>query len=182
MALARIVRCRRAVLAAAMVPSRRPVAWWSTCRATAASASADRGALLRATHDRTSAGGSSRCLVLKAQRVSARRMLGSSGRPRASVSVAAVSARAMSFRYLAEASFHFMSTYLQANSYQVVSSFARSQAVGLPVPRLNASPLRAAVIRALRKLSACAALRNASFHSLAPTFQRTQYVVTSLPL
>ena len=40
-------------------------------------------------------------------------MLGSSGRPGVSVSiagVAAVSAREMSFRYLAEARFHFMST------------------------------------------------------------------------
>ena len=64
----------------------------------------------------------------------------------------------------------------------MVTAFFRSQAVGLPVSRLNASPLRAAVISALRKLSACAALRNASFHSLPPTFQRTQYVVTSLPL
>jgi len=36
--------------------------------------------------------------------------------------VAAVSALAMSFRYLAEACFHFMSTYVQANSYQVVSA------------------------------------------------------------
>jgi len=79
------------------------------------------------------------------------------GRSAASTSiagVAAVSARAMSFRYLAEACFHFMSTYLQADSYQVVSAFLRTQAVGLPVARLNASPRRAAVSRALRKLSA----------------------------
>ena len=68
-------------------------------------------------------------------------MLASSGRPRAWASiagVAAVSARAMSFRYLAEASFHFMSTYMQANSYQVVSDLRSSQAAGLPVARLNA--------------------------------------------
>jgi hypothetical protein len=63
-----------------------------------------------------------------------------------------------------------------------VSALARSQAVGLPVARLKASPLRVAVIRALRKLSACAALRKPSFHSLPPTFQRTLYVVTSAPL
>jgi hypothetical protein len=48
---------------------------------------------------------------------------------------------------------------LHANSYQVVSVFSRSQAVGLPVARLNVSPLRAVVRRALRKLPACAALR-----------------------
>lgn len=39
----------------------------------------------------------------------------------------------MSFRYLAEACFHFMSTYVQANSYQLVAAFSRSHAVGLPV-------------------------------------------------
>jgi len=88
----------------------------------------------------------------------------------------------MSLRYLAEACFHFMSTKAQANSYQVIWAFSRSQAVGRPVARLNASPFRAAVSRALRKLSACAALRKPSFRSLAPTFQRTLYVVTSLPL
>ena len=88
----------------------------------------------------------------------------------------------MSFRYLAEACFHFMSTYTQANSYQVVAAFSRSHAVGLPVVRLNVSPRRAAVRSALRKLSACAAVRKPSFRSLPPTFQRTLYVVTSLPL
>jgi hypothetical protein len=54
-----------------------------------------------------------RCLALKPHLVSARRMLASSGRPRTSANiagVAAVSARAMSLRYLAEACFHFMST------------------------------------------------------------------------
>ncbi len=84
-------------------------------------------------------------------------MVASSGRPHPSPSIAgaaAASARAMSFRYLAEACFHFMSTYRQANSYQVVSALVRSQALGLPVARLNASPLRAAVSSALRKLSA----------------------------
>ena len=45
-----------------------------------------------------------------------------------------------------------MSAYPQANSYQLVSAFARSHATGLPVPRLNASPFRAAVSSALRKL------------------------------
>ena len=88
----------------------------------------------------------------------------------------------MSFRYFAEACFHFMSTYAQANSYQLVAAFLRSQAVGLPVASLTASPRRAAVSRALRKLSACAAVRKPSFHSLPPTFQRTLYVVASLPL
>ena len=88
----------------------------------------------------------------------------------------------MSFRYLAEACFHFMSTYVQANSYQLVAAFSRSHAVGLPVGRLKASPCRAAVRSALRKLSACAAVRKPAFHSLPPTFQRTLYVVTLLPL
>src|SRR5689334_12779201 len=131
-----MVRFRRAVLAAAFLPSTRPVAWTSILRAIADSASADTGALFLATHARTSAtssGGSERCLVLKPHRTSARRMLASSGCPRASGSmagVAAVSARAMSLRYLAEASFHFMSTYAQANSYQVVSDLRRSQAAG----------------------------------------------------
>jgi hypothetical protein len=168
MALAKIVRFRRAVLAAAFLPSSRPVAWSSSLRAVAVSASADIGVLLRATHVRASAalgGGSERCLVLNPQRTSARRMLASSGRPRAPASiagVAAVNARAMSLRYLAEACFHFMSTWAQANSYQPVSALVRSQAIGLPVARLNASPFRAAVSRALRKLSACAAVRNAS--------------------
>ncbi len=116
MAFARIVRWRRAVLAAAVLPSSLPVACSSNLRAVAASVSADRGVLLRATQpstSATSAGGSARCLVLKPHRPSARRMLNSSGRPRPSVSiagVAAVSARAMSLRYLAEACFHFMST------------------------------------------------------------------------
>src|SRR5215813_15131858 len=141
-ALARMVRFRRAVLAAAFFPSSRPVAWSSILRAIAPSASADTGALFLATHARTSAtspGGSERCLVLKPHRMSARRMLASSGRPRASASmagVAAVSARAMSLQYLAEACFHFMSAYEQANSYQVVAAFVRSQTVGLPVARL----------------------------------------------
>ena len=57
--------------------------------------------------------GPARCLVLNPHRTSARRMLASFGRPRASASiagVAAVRARAMSLRYLAEACFHFMST------------------------------------------------------------------------
>ena len=79
----------------------------------------------------------------------------------------------MSLRYFAEACFHFMSAYAQANSYQLVSAFARSHAIGLPVPRLNASPFRAAVSRALRKLSAWATVRKPSFHSLPPTFHRT---------
>jgi hypothetical protein len=43
MALATIVRCRRAVLAAAFLPSRRLVAWSSIRRAVAASASAETG-------------------------------------------------------------------------------------------------------------------------------------------
>jgi len=86
--------------------------------------------------------------------------------------VAAVSARAMSLRYLAEACFHFMSTYKQANSYQVVSAFVRSQVTGLPVARLKISPFRAAVSSALRKLSACAAVRKPSRQSLPPTFHR----------
>jgi|SRR5215472_8710214 len=59
--------------------------------------------------------------------------------------VAAVSARAMSLRHLAEACFDFMSTSAQANSYQLVSACARSQVTGLRVTRLNASPSRAAV-------------------------------------
>jgi hypothetical protein len=80
----------------------------------------------------------------------------------------------MSFRYFADACFHFMSTYAQANSYQLVRAFSRSHTVGLPVARLNASPRRAAVSRALRKLSACAAVRNPSRHSLPPTFHRTR--------
>src|SRR5262249_14606101 len=149
---------------------------------------ADTGPLLRATQASTSAtssGGSERCLVLNPHRTSARRMLASSGRPRTSASiagVAAVSARAMSFRYLAEACFHFMSTYAQANSYQVVAALRRSHAAGLPVVMPNASPFRATVSRALRKLSACAAVRKPSFHSLPPTFHRTLYVVTSAPL
>ena len=63
-----------------------------------------------------------------------------------------------------------------------VWAFSRSQAVGLPVAMLNASPFRAAVSRALRKLSARATVRNASFHSLPPTFHRVQYVVTWRPL
>jgi hypothetical protein len=71
----------------------------------------------------------------------------------------------MSFRYFAEACFHFISTYAQAKSYQVVSAFFLFQAVGLPVARLNASPFRAAVSRALRKLSACAVVRKPSLHS-----------------
>jgi hypothetical protein len=110
-----MVRCLRAVLAAAFIPSSRPVAWSSILRATAAFASADTEALFRATQARTSAtswGGSERCLVLNHHRMSARRMLASSGRPRVSASiagVAAVSARAMSLRYLAEACFHLMS-------------------------------------------------------------------------
>jgi hypothetical protein len=115
MALARMVRCRRAVLAAAFLPSTVPVARSSILRAIAGSVSAETGALLRATQARTSAissGGLVRCLVLNPHRMSARRMLASSGRPRASASiagVAAVSARAMSLRYFAEACFHFMS-------------------------------------------------------------------------
>src|SRR5579875_206301 len=143
-----MVRFRRAVLAAAFLPSTRPVARTSILRAVAASASAEMGTLFRATQPRTSAtssGGLVRCLVLYPHRTRARRMLASSGRPRASAiiagvaavsaramsfryiaGVAAVSARAMSFRYLAEASFHFMSTYAQANSYQVVSDLRRS--------------------------------------------------------
>jgi hypothetical protein len=72
----------------------------------------------------------------------------------------------MSLRYLAEACFHFISTYAQANSYQLVSAFTRSQITGLPVTRLNASPFRAAVSSALRKLSAWATVRKPSFHSL----------------
>jgi hypothetical protein len=58
----------------------------------------------------------------------------------------------MSFRYFAEACFHFMSTYMRANSYQLVAAFSRPHAVGLPVVRLKASPRRAAVSSALRKL------------------------------
>ena len=78
MEFARIVRWRRAVLAAAVLPSSLLVACSSSLRATAASVSADRGALLRATQASTSAtsvGGSARCLVLNPHRVSARRML-----------------------------------------------------------------------------------------------------------
>jgi len=96
--------------------------------------------------------------------------------------VAAVSARAMSFRYLADACFHFTSAYAQANSYQPACVFARSQATGLPVATLNASPFRAAVSSELRKLSAWATVRNGSFHNLPATFYRTQYVVTWRPL
>src|SRR5215468_5172663 len=189
MALARMVRFLRAVLAAAFFPSSRPVAWSSILRATVASANADTGALFLATHARTSAtspGGSERCLVLKPHRMSARRMLASSGRPRAPASmaggVAAVSARAMSLQYLAEACFHFMSAYEQANSYQVVAAFVRSQTVGPPVARLKASPFRAAVSSALRKLSACAEVQKPSLQSLPPTFHRTWWVVVVLPL
>jgi len=54
----------------------------------------------------------------------------------------------------------------------MVSALARSQAIGLPVARLNASPFRAADSTALRKPP----------YNLAPTFQRTLYVVTSAPL
>jgi hypothetical protein len=60
----------------------------------------------------------------------------------------------MSLRYFAEACFHFRSAYAQANSYQLVFAFVRSQVTGLPVATLNASPFRAAVSSALRKLSA----------------------------
>jgi hypothetical protein len=80
----------------------------------------------------------------------------------------------MSLRYLADACFHFMSTYWQANWYQVVPVLLRSQVVGLPVVRLNASPLLAAISKELRKLSACAAVRKPSRQSLPPTFQRTR--------
>src|SRR5215813_384380 len=179
MALARMVRFRRAVLAAAFFPSSRPVAWSSILRPVAASASSDTGALFLATHARTPAtspGGSERCLVLKPHRMSAWRMLASSGRPWTFASmtgVAAVSVRAMFLRYLAEACFHFMSTYEQANSYHVVSDFIRSHPVGLPVARLKASPFRAEVSSALRKLSVCAAVRKPSLQSLPPTFHRT---------
>jgi len=69
----------------------------------------------------------------------------------------------MSLRYFAEASFHFMSTYWEANSYQVVSALPRCQAVGRPVSTLNASPLPAAANSELRKLSAWAAVRKPSF-------------------
>jgi hypothetical protein len=174
-----MVRCRRAVLAAAFAPSRRLVDNSSILRATVGSASADTGRLLwpiQARTSVTSSGGTARCLVLKPYRSRARRIAASSGRPRApasSAGEAAVNARAMSLRYLADACFHFMSTYRQANSYQEVSVLRRSQAVGLPVATLNVSPLRAAVRRALRKLSAWAAVRNPSFHSLPPTFHRT---------
>jgi hypothetical protein len=105
-----------AVLAAAFLPSTVPVARSSIRRAVAGSVSVETGVVLRATQPRTwaaSSGGSGRCLVLNPHRTSARRMLASCGRPRALASiagVAAVSARAMSLRYLAEACFHFMST------------------------------------------------------------------------
>jgi hypothetical protein len=39
---------------------------------------------------------------------------------------------------------------------------------------LNACPALAAVSKELRKLSACAALRNGSFHVLPSIFHRTQ--------
>src|SRR5215468_1179666 len=69
MALARMVRFRRAVLAAAFFPSSRPVVWSSILRPVAASASSDTGALFLATHARTPAtspGGSERCFGVEA--------------------------------------------------------------------------------------------------------------------
>lgn len=80
MALARMMRCRRAVLAAAILPSRRPVACSSRRRATAVPVSADTGRLCRAIQARVSAaspGGSARCLVLKPNRSRTRRMAAS---------------------------------------------------------------------------------------------------------
>jgi len=50
---------------------------------------------------------------------------GSSAQPSGSArtGVCRTSARAMSFRHFAEAYFHFMSAYAQANSYQLVTAF-----------------------------------------------------------
>src|SRR6266571_4459594 len=62
-----MMRCLRAVLAAAFLPSTVPVARSSIRRAVAGSVSVETGAVLRATQARTSAassGGSERCLVL----------------------------------------------------------------------------------------------------------------------
>src|SRR3569833_1108634 len=127
MAFAKIIRLRRATLAAERFPSSRVVAASYTFRAVSGSARADRRTVLAAIHVSAcamSSGAVSRCLALNPQRNRALRMRASFGFPRfvtRSAGVALVSAYAMSCRYFADAVVLFKSTKAHAKSYQVIS-------------------------------------------------------------
>jgi hypothetical protein len=80
-----------------------------------------------------------------------------SGAPLAVASIGGMtvtSVQAIVARRFAAECFHFMSTYETQKSYQLVVLSCLPHDTGRPVSRRNASPLLAADMRALRKLSA----------------------------